>query len=1084
MDHEKLKHLRSKVMFTIVGGAIIINPLYAQGSQNPPSSSQVAPAGGQATSQPSQGGPSPDDPQARQSDSKKATTLQTVVVSGVRNSLEQSMNVKRYEIGVVDAISAEDIGKFPDTNIAESLQRITGVSIDRRDGQGALVTVRGFGPEFNMVTVDGRTIPGADAFGASGQVPIGNVNGGTRAFNFAQLSPDAINMLEVYKSGRADTASGGIGATIDIKTDRPFYHKGGEVIATFGAKGIYDTSEPFGNSITPEYSGVFSYANPDKTWGIGLTASYQKQHGGSAQASENAWNVQPWTGTDPALRAGANVVNAPAIGQLYSLPNDLRYAFYDFRSERKNAHAVFQLRPTDSLTMTLDYLLSRYQIEADRGEQSMWLQRANSFTDIEFDTGQAVATPVYLRDVPDGSKDFGMEQQHYAQEYKLDSIGFNAEWNATDDFVLKFDAHDSKTQSLPNDPLTGGGGTFISIAGTNNCAAGPQCGGAWGQEFRFNNGLPIGTRTWYPSQALAIANGAGGLVNQPFAANNIGTQPLRIDAQSQVTEIKEARIDGEWDFDNGRFQFGTDFAKTDLHRTQAVQNFQNLGNWSVTDAGQYPDLMDHLLATNTAGLFDGYDISGIATGTWRGNADDLAQWAAGKYPGISVRVSPQLAADNHVEENTKAAYTQLVLEGQLGDMPTTTRFGVRYEKTDVTSTSAIAIPSAVVWQSNNDFNTTTSPTVQPYSVKSSYSNVLPSVDFSIDLTDSLKGRASYGKTMARAPYENLYAGAAPGNPTGSILVNPSSRASGTDQNPTLKPLLSDNLDLGLEWYFAPSSYVSLTFWNKEVENFIGTQVTRESLYDLRDPTSGPRAQQAAAFLTSAACQSQVAAAGGDVASACSLNDTSLFTTVALLTNAGATGGLAAYDGSSAQGLAMENQYDITANADDPLYEYDVSRPVNLHKAKLHGWEFGGQYFFGQSGFGVLANYTKVDGNVHFNDAGDPSVDQFALTGLSDTANVVAMYEKHDISVRLAWNWRGEFLTLANQGGSNRNPYYVDAYHQFDLSIGYNFNDHFSMQLEAINLTGEDVRWHARSSKQMVRLVDQAPRYALGFRYQF
>src|SRR5690242_17097358 len=99
MDHEKLKHLRSKVMFTIVGGAIIINPLYAQGSQKPPSPPQVAPAGGQSTAQPSQGGPSPDAPQTRQSDSKKATTLQTVVVSGVRNSLEQSMNVKRYEIG-------------------------------------------------------------------------------------------------------------------------------------------------------------------------------------------------------------------------------------------------------------------------------------------------------------------------------------------------------------------------------------------------------------------------------------------------------------------------------------------------------------------------------------------------------------------------------------------------------------------------------------------------------------------------------------------------------------------------------------------------------------------------------------------------------------------------------------------------------------------------------------------------------------------------------------------------------------------------------------------------------------------------
>ena len=1073
MNHDKLKRLRSKVMFTIVGGVVIINSAYAHNAQP---ATRVAPTA-KATSQQS--------PQKKKKDNQKQTPtdLAAVVVTGVRNSLEQSMNIKRYAIGVVDAISAEDIGKFPDTNLAASLQRVTGVSIDRRNGAGAQVTVRGFGPEYNMVTVDGRHIPGADAFGAAGQVPLGNINGGTRAFNFAQLSPDGVHVLEVYKTGRANVPSGGIGATIDIKTDRPFYHDGGKVVASVGAKGIYDTSEPFGNSVTPEVSGIFSYANPDKTWGIGLNASYQKRHGGSAQATENTWNVQPWTGTDPALRSDATVENAPAIGQLYSLPNDLRYAFYDFRTKRTNAHATFQLRPVDGVTMTLDYLYSQYQINADRGEQSIWLQRANSFTDLKFDTGQAVATPVYLRDVPDGSKDFGMEQQHFAQEYKLNSVGFNTKWRVNDDFQLSFDAHDSKSQSVPNDPVTGGGGTFISIAGTNNCTAGPQCGGAYGQEFQFNGGLPIGTRTWYPSHAAAIAK-TGGVVNAPFTEGEIGTQPLRIDAQKQVTEIKEGRIDGEWDFDNGRFQFGTDFSKTTLHRTQNAQNYQSLGNWSVSDAGQFPNIFNDLHTIDTAGLFDGYNTSGIATSTYRGNADTLAKAAAKDYPGVSTTVNPQLQADNEVQENTKALYMQVELDGELGSLPTTTRFGLRYETTDVTSTSQIAIPSAVVWQSNNDFLNPPSAGVQPFSVKASYNNLLPNIDFNIDFTDSLKGRASYSKTIARAPYGNLYAGPTPGNPTGSILVNPSSRASGNDNNPALKPLQSDNVDLGLGWYFAKSSYVSLTFWDKRVDNFIGTSVTRESLYGLRDPTSGPRAQKAAAFLASQACKGQVAAAGGDVTSACALNDTSLFTTVALLTHADETGGLAAYDGSSTQGLAMENKYDISGNANDPLYQYDVSRPVNQHKAKLHGWELGGQYFLGQTGFGILANYTKVQGDVNYKDAGDPSVDQFALTGLSDTANVVLMYEKYGFSVRLAWNWRGKYLLLANQNGSNRNPYYVDPYQQYDLSVNYAVNDHLSFVAEAVNLNGEDVRWHARSTKQMVRLVDQKPRYALGVRYKF
>ena len=283
------------------------------------------------------------------------------------------------------------------------------------------------------------------------------------------------------------------------------------------------------------------------------------------QATENTWNMQPWAGTDPALRPGANVQNAPAIGQLYGMPNDQGYAFSDFERERLNGQAVVQFAPTDSLTLTLDYTYSSNEISEDRGEQGIWLQRANSFTDLVFDTGQTVATPVYLRNVPNGAKDFGMEQQRNMQKYKLGSLGFNADWQATDRLRLTFDAHDSKTQSLPNDPVTGGSATYFSLAGTNNCTGGPQCGGQWAQELFFNNGLPIGARTWYPTAADSIA-GTNGLVNQDFSPAELGSQVLRIYYQSKVTEVKEGRVDGQFDFDNGRFQFGVDSAKTTMNR--------------------------------------------------------------------------------------------------------------------------------------------------------------------------------------------------------------------------------------------------------------------------------------------------------------------------------------------------------------------------------------------------------------------------------------------------------------------------------------------------------------------------------------
>lgn len=1048
----KLARFKSSAMFTFVGGALVINPAFAQDAQS------------QTT--------------ATQQQSAEATTLDTVTVSGIRSSLDQSMGIKRDSAGVVDAISAEDIGKFPDTNLAESLQRITGISIERRDGEGAQITARGFGPQFNMVTLNGRQIPGADAFGAPGQIPIGGVDGGTRAFNFAQLASEAISSLEVYKTGQATVPSGGIGATINIQTDRPFNHEG--IVASAGVKGVYDDSQPFDTDLTPEMSGIFSYTSDDKVWGIGVSASYQKRHGGSVQATENAWNIQRWTGTDPALRADATVTNAPALGQLYAMPNDLRYAFADFERERINGQAVLQFAPIDSVTLTLDYTYSTNEISEDRGEQTIWLQRANSFTDLVFDTDEAVATPVYLRDIV-GGKDFGFEQQRNEQKYKLESLGFNAKWDVSDSFQLSFDTHDTKSSSLPNDPLTGGGSTYFSLAGTNNCEVGPYCGGNWAQELRFNNGLPLGARTWYPNAADAVA-GVNGALNPDFPPEQLGSQVLRINAQTQVTEVKQGRIDGVFDFDNGRFSFGVDNAKMTMRRQQATEMYATLGDWGVANAGDEPGMVDLLRPVSIIGMFDDYSANGAAPGAWRGDTSRLAQWAAGQY-GASTRVNPQLAADNEIREHTKAAYVQLELEGELGGMPTNTRIGVRYERTKVVSTSAVAIPNAIEWQANNDFRILRSDDVQPFSEKTRYSYLLPNLDFSIDFTESLKGRASFSQTIARPPYGNLYAGPNPNQPTGSVLVNPSTRAGGDAQNPGLQPLESNNFDLALEWYFADASYVSATYWNKSVDNFIGNTVVREPLYGLTDPTSGPDAQAALDFLLSQACVTQVSSAGNDVDAACSANDTALFTALAMLRNAGATGGLDAYNGSSAQVLQMENAYNLVGEADDPLYEFDVNRPINQNKAKLHGWELGGQYFLGDTGFGIFANYTIVNGDVGF----DNTVlerDQFALLGLSDTANVMLMYEKYGWTARLAWNWRDEYLIAANQNGSNRNPFYVEEYEQWDLSVGYTFDDHWAVAFEAINLTGEDVRWHGRSQKQVIKLVDQSPRYMLGVRYKF
>lgn len=167
--------------------------------------------------------------------------IEEIVVSGIRGSLQRSMDIKRESQGVVDAISAEDIGKFPDTNLAESLQRITGVSIDRANGEGARVTVRGFGPDYNLVTLNGRQMPTSsiEDTGASA----------SRSFDFSNIASEGISGVEVYKTSRASVTSGGIGATINILTNRPLDNPG--MKASVGLKGVMDQSTDKGDSITP-----------------------------------------------------------------------------------------------------------------------------------------------------------------------------------------------------------------------------------------------------------------------------------------------------------------------------------------------------------------------------------------------------------------------------------------------------------------------------------------------------------------------------------------------------------------------------------------------------------------------------------------------------------------------------------------------------------------------------------------------------------------------------------------------------------------------------------------------------------------
>ena len=367
----------------------------------------------------------------------------TVVVTGLRASLGSSMNLKRNADGIVDGIVAADIGKFPDTNLAESLQRISGVSIDRSIGEGSKLTVRGVGPDFNLVLLNGRQMPTSN---------LGDLNG--RAFDFANLASEAISQIQVYKTGRAETPTGGIGATVNVMTARPLDRPG--MLASVGVKAVHDTSHnnlpgdvKQGSATTPEVSGIYSNTFDDNRFGVALSASYQERNLGFNQASvANGWRGPFLGNAGPLPQTGAT--NRPKDGDIYSLPQNLNYNMNGVQRQRTNGQLTLQWAPVKELTTTLDYTYSENKIQTRRQDLSAWFNFGPSTS--TWSNGPVAAPLVYTELLPAANSDIAMGGADFATKTLNQSLGFNAAWK-TDGLKLELDVHKSSAESKADSPF-------------------------------------------------------------------------------------------------------------------------------------------------------------------------------------------------------------------------------------------------------------------------------------------------------------------------------------------------------------------------------------------------------------------------------------------------------------------------------------------------------------------------------------------------------------------------------------------------------------------------------------------------------
>jgi TonB-dependent receptor len=172
---------------------------------------------------------------------------------------------------------------------------------------------------------------------------------------------------------------------------------------------------------------------------------------------------------------------------------------------------------------------------------------------------------------------------------------------------------------------------------------------------------------------------------------------------------------------------------------------------------------------------------------------------------------------------------------------------------------------------------------------------------------------------------------------------------------------------------------------------------------------------------------------------------------------------------------------ITGQPGDPITSFKINTPVNAAFDSLHGFEFNVQSELAY-GFGIAANYTLVISGLRYDN--NSTAAQYALPGLSNTANVVAYYEDQHYNARIAYNWRGQFLAGTIDGGGFNNPIYTEAYHQIDATLGWNVTDHFSLTLDGINLTDGVIRQHERTKEELVSITQTGRRFMLGARYKF
>jgi iron complex outermembrane receptor protein len=737
--------------------------------------------------------------------------LEEVVVEGIRGSLNKANDLKRNADVVQDSILAEDIGKFPDQNVAESLQRVTGVTISRAGGEGAQISVRSFGPEFNIVKLNHRT--------------LATTTGG-RSFDFQILPSELIGGADVIKSASADLSAGSIGAYVNVRSPRPLDDPGFNAVGAVKAN-YHGLSEEF----SPEINGLISNTFADDTIGVLVGATYKESEGRIDLYRASHWQEYAGSGFgfpilntvgedgQPLVDSEGNPTNPDLPGSRG--PGRSIWSMIDDSRQRTGFTAVVQWEPSSNFTNTLDLLYTKLEREALGSGIQAPLQHESKYTEVVVsDAGTMLEATV-------ADTDLEMNVDYALSENTTSAMGLNSVFTQGA-LTLEFDVAYSKAESdWEGDNTTALHYTFFDDDGS-----------VIPSEFHID----------YSTDVPALTTSGGLDVTDP---SKVRAAWQRYAASNVEDEIKELKLDALYEIDAGvarsvkagiAYQDRTvafDGYGTEFNAETGGATWSGDGMWIGDGSTWNPDSNLGVLPGSVLTLSDGNFMDGISgkfPRQWVELADHQAYREATQAYLETVRPDSSIvqagwdtpyqdaAGSYENSEESFSAYAMMNFEGEVGDFYWSGNVGARY--VDITNTAEGSAALIEELQLDEDastlpdlvINTATTSRV-PHSVETSEEHFLPSLNLKLELGGGHVVRTAASQTIARPNLRDAGVNYSESPGVNSPLITI------TGGNPELKSYEVTSFDLGYEFYADDESAYAATFFYKDITNFISTLTT-------------------------------------------------------------------------------------------------------------------------------------------------------------------------------------------------------------------------------------------------------------------